>query len=189
MTLFLEGSTGRSDKKKKVNFHHQKSSKINWKWFSKINYHKQAWSKNTAEEKVKNSRNLVEINSSCISWEENTLKQITTHTLSTHTHTPLSLGPSPLVLKTMLILIRKQRKLQHKHTHTSQKVEEMSKFYCFGPPRKCKQNFVTETKVQNLLFRHNLKRMKTCCDKLVQIYVVKLGKINDNSPFSLVFVE
>lgn len=88
----------------------------------------------------------------------------------------------------MLILIRKQRKLQHKHTHLSKGGGDV-KILLFRPTRKCKQNFVTETKVQNLLFRHNLKRMKTCCDKLVQIYVVKLGKINENSPFSLVFVE
>lgn len=78
-------------------------------------------------------------------------------------HTPQhnSVKAPPPSFKTMLSLIRKQRKLQHKQTHTHpQKVEEMSKFYCFGPPRKCKtkQNFVTETKVQNLSFRHNLKK-------------------------------
>lgn len=36
------------------------------------------------------------------------------------------------------------------------------------------QNFVTETKVQNYIVSAS-KQAKTCCDKLVQIYVVKLG--------------
>lgn len=132
MTLFLEGSTGRSKKK-----YHQKSSKTNWQWFPKITY-QNGMEQNTAEkETLKIVEILVEINSSCISWEENTLKQITTHTLCTQPHTTLSLGPPSF--KNANFNSKTKIKLQHKHTHTPSKGGGDVKILLFRPTLSIKQ--------------------------------------------------
>lgn len=94
--------------------------------------------KYTAERK---SRNLVEINSSCISREENTLKQITTHTLSTQTQTHNSVvRPLPLVFRKKHANFNSKTKkiTTQTNTQTPSKGGGDVKILLFRPTPKCK---------------------------------------------------